>query len=125
MVLADTSIWVSHLRGKTSDLSELLNMGIVVTHPYVIGELACGNLSERQEILGLMNELPVAVTAEHEEVLDFVETQGLMRKGLGWVDAHLLASALLSSTPIWTEDKELAEAARSLNIGLNIGVGPS
>ena len=121
MVLADTSIWVSHLRGATSGLSELLNLGVVVTHPFVIGELACGDLGDRQEILGLMRELPEAVTAEYEEVLEFVESQGLMGRGLGWVDAHLLASALLSSIPIWTEDKELAEAAESLNIG----VGPS
>jgi predicted nucleic acid-binding protein len=121
MVLADTSIWISHFRGNTSDLSDLLNLGIVVTHPIVIGELSCGNLNDRQEILGLMKERPEAVTAEYEEVLEFIEAQGLMGRGLGWVDAHLLASALLSSIPLWTEDKKLAEIA----VSLDIGVGPS
>jgi len=116
MVLADTSVWISHFRGSTSHLSKLLNRGIIATHPFVIGELSCGNMKDQEEILELMEALPEAVGAEHEEVMEFIDSQGLRGHGLGWVDAHLLASALLTSTPIWTENKHLARTAAILNI---------
>jgi predicted nucleic acid-binding protein len=116
MVLVDTSVWVSHLRGDAAQLSELLEKGVVATHPYVIGELACGRLGNRKEILTLMQDLPAALMAEHEEILGFLEAHELMGRGLCWVDAHLLASALLTGLPFWTEDEALADAAAGLNI---------
>ncbi|MGD8535154.1 MAG: type II toxin-antitoxin system VapC family toxin [Candidatus Aminicenantes bacterium] len=116
MVLVDTSIWVSHFREGNPHLKNLLLNGNVVCHSYIIGELACGNLQNREEILSLMQALPAVVTAEHEEVLQLIDTHQLMGIGLGYVDVHLLASALLSGILLWTEDKKLKEAARKLNV---------
>ncbi len=98
------------------ELSPLLNRGLVATHPYVIGELACKHLENREEILDLMEALPKASTADHEEVLDLLESHRLMGKGLGWIDAHLLASARLSSMPVWTESRRLFTSAAGLNV---------
>jgi len=116
MVLVDTSVWISHLRGDHEDLCELLHKGAVATHPFVIGELACGNLKNHEEILSLMRNLPMALSAEHDEVSGFIEARRLMRQGLGVVDVHLLASALLSGIEIWTEDRLLAKTASDLDI---------
>jgi hypothetical protein len=116
MVLVDTSVWISHFRGDHAKLSELLDKGTVATHPFVIGELACGGLKNREEILSLMQNLPLALSAEHDEVRGFIESRRLMRQGLGMVDVHLLASALLSGIEIWTEDRHLAKTAVDLNI---------
>jgi predicted nucleic acid-binding protein len=88
----------------------------VATHPFVIGELACGDLRNRERILGLLNELPGADVAEHAEVLRFVATERLSGTGLGWIDAHLLASARLASCSLWTRDKALAAAAKALGL---------
>ena len=116
MILVDTSIWVSHLRDGHPGLTKLLSEGNVVCHPFIIGELACGNLQNRQEILALMKALPVAIQAEHEEVLRFIETHGLMGIGLGYIDVHLLASALLSGISLWTDDIPLKNATRKLAV---------
>jgi predicted nucleic acid-binding protein len=116
VILVDTSIWVNHLRQANPPLQQLLTEGSVVTHPFIIGELACGSLRNRKEILGLMTVLPTAVLANHDEVLDMVESNRLFGKGLGWIDAHLLASALLSRIPLWTLDQHLRTAARALAI---------
>jgi len=116
MVLVDTSIWVSHFREGNSKLQILLEKGGVVCHPFIIGELACGNLRNRREIITLLQTLPTTMIAEHEEVLLFIEQQQLMSMGLGYVDVHLLASALLSGMPIWTKDKRLREAAIELYV---------
>ncbi len=116
MVLADTSIWVSHLARGHARLKALLNKAEVVCHPFIIGELACGNIANRTEILSLLEELPTAVVAEHEEVLRFIELHQLMGSGLGLIDVHLLASALLTRVPLWTADRCLREAAAKLNI---------
>ena len=113
-VLVDTSIWVSHFREGHPDLEILLAEGCVATHPFVIGELACGNLKNRAEILSLLRALPSTAVAEHEEVMVFIENHRLMGKGLGYVDVHLLASAILSGVPLWTEDKSLARACMDL-----------
>ena len=115
-VLVDTSVWVDHLRHGEALLQDLLTSGQVTTHPFVIGELACGNLAHRGEILRLLSELPTVNVASHEEVLHLVEQHELHGKGLGWLDAHLLASALLSKTPLWTRDRRLATAAKTLGI---------
>ncbi len=111
MVLVDTSVWVTHLREGNIGLEALLSEGRVVCHPLIIGELACGNLRNRTEILLHLQTLPRAVRAEDEEVLEFIENHGLMGKGLGYIDMHLLASALLTQVAFWTLDKKLNEAA--------------
>jgi predicted nucleic acid-binding protein len=116
MILVDTSIWVSHLREDLPDFKDLLFEGKVVSHPFVIGELACGNLQNRREILTLLRALPMAIQAEHEEVLRFIETHHLMGMGLGYIDVHLLASALLSGISLWTQDIPLKNAARKLEV---------
>ena len=116
MVLVDTSVWVAHLQGGKAGLELLLNDGDAICHPFIIGELACGNLKNRSEILSLLQSLPTASHVEHEEVMQFMENHRLMGKGLGYVDMHLLASALLSKTPLWTYDKKLNEAALKLGL---------
>jgi predicted nucleic acid-binding protein len=116
MVLVDTSVWVSHLREMRADLVNLLNDGEVACHPFIVGELACGNLRNRRIILSLLEALPMVAEAEHEEVLTFIEGHGLMEKGLGYVDVHLLASAALSRLPIWTLDRKLEQVADMLRV---------
>jgi predicted nucleic acid-binding protein len=116
MVLVDTSVWVYHLREGDDRLSGLLKEGLVCCHPFVIGELACGNLKNRTEILSLLQALPSTETANHEEILAFIEYNGLMGKGLGYVDVHLLGSALLSDVVLWTADSRLAQAASALAV---------
>lgn len=118
MILVDTSVWVDHLRKTEEKLESLLNRGLVLTHPFVIGELACGNLRNRDEILSLLGALPQAELASHEEVLHLVAERKLHGKGLGWVDVHLLAAALLADSPLWTRDKTLASVARELEAGI-------
>lgn len=116
MVLVDTSVWVLHLRDGNIELANLLNSGNILCHPLIVGELACGNLKDRAVILSFLKLLPVSIEAEHEEVLSFVEKNRLMGKGIGYVDAQLVASALLTSVPIWTLDKKLAQVADELHI---------
>ncbi len=116
MVLVDTSVWVEHLRSGNIGLEKLLNDGHVVCHLFIIGELACGNLSNRSEILSLLHALPLANHAEHEEVMHFIENSSFMGKGLGYIDMHLIVSAILTNVPIWTLDKKLKEV--SLRLGL-------
>jgi predicted nucleic acid-binding protein len=116
MVLVDTSVWISHLRDNHPSLANLLNQARVVCHPFVIGELACGNLKNRHEILTSLNRLPTSEVATHDEAYAFIETRRLMGKGLGLIDIHLLASAMLSQIPLWTQDKRLHQAAKDLNI---------
>ena len=114
MVLVDTSVWVAHLRDGTIGLEELLEEGDVVCHPFIVGELACGNLKNRSEVLSLLQALPVAVHAEHEEVIQFIENHRLMRKGLGYIDVHLLASANLMEVQLWTLDKRLKKVSSKM-----------
>jgi len=120
MVLVDTSVWVSHLRDGNDDLERLLNDGDVACHPLIVGELACGNLKNRSEILSLLRSLPMAIEAEHEEVLQFIEKNRLMGRGLGYIDVHLMASSLLARTPLWTLDKQLNKISAELGIGVNM-----
>lgn len=116
MVLVDTSVWVAHLRRGDSGLETLLNEGDVISHPFVIGELACGNLRNRREILTLLNALPRAILAEHEEAMELIKSYRLMGKGLGYIDVHLLASALLSRVRLWTLDKRLKRISSRLGL---------
>jgi predicted nucleic acid-binding protein len=123
MILVDTSIWVDHLRKGNIVLSSLLERGEVAIHPFIIGELACGSMRKRDEILGLLKELPRVGVADHREVLHLVEAEHLHGQGIGWIDAHLLASARLSGALIWTSDKKLRSAAAGL--GLATLAGPT
>ena len=117
MVLADTCIWIEHFRHGEQSLADRLAEGIVLMHPFVSGELACGNLKDRDSILSALRALPAATPATDAEVLQLVEDRRLWGRGLGWIDAHLLASALLSKCRFWTSDTRLAKAASEL--GLN------
>lgn len=117
MILADTSVWIAHFRQGHPELMKRLEEGEVTCHPFIVGELACGNLKNRREILFRLRDLPQAVQADDVEVLRFIEDRRMMGKGLGYIDMHLLASALLSNTPLWTLDQKLQEAARELGIG--------
>jgi predicted nucleic acid-binding protein len=116
MVLVDTSVWVNHLRYGNRGLEALLNDGHVICHPFIVGEIACGDLKNRVEILSLLQALPMATQGEHEEVMMFIENYSLMGKGLGYVDMHLLASAVVTRIPIWTLDKKLEEVSSKLGI---------
>ncbi|MBM4135617.1 MAG: type II toxin-antitoxin system VapC family toxin [Nitrospira sp.] len=116
MVLVDTSVWVAHLRAGNIGLETLLNDGHVVCHPFIVGELACGNLVNRSEILSLLQALPMATHVEHEEVMQFIENYSLMGKGLGYIDMHLIASAILTRVPLWTLDKKLNEVSSKLGL---------
>ncbi len=116
MVLVDTSIWVVHLRQGSRRLEKLLMDADVMCHPFIIGELACGNLKNRNEIISLLQSLPMAPTIELDEFLFFIDRNHLMGKGVGFVDVHLLASAQLAGVPLWTGDKKLKSSADQLEL---------
>ena len=120
MVLVDTSVWIQHFRSGDSDLADHLTDGFVLMHPFVSGELACGNLKNRSAILTDLRALPSAKVASDEEVQRLVEDRKLWGQGLGWIDVHLLASALLSQCALWTIDKRLNDAAKKLGVGSKI-----
>lgn len=117
MILVDTSVWVDHLRRGDSELAASLETGEVFCHDFVIGELACGRLSARAEILRLLADLPRAPVVEHEEVIAFVERHELAGVGIGWIDAHLLASARLAQLGLRTRDHRLRRAALRILVG--------
>jgi len=122
MVLADTSIWIDHFRGSDKRLAGLLESGGVVMHPFVVGELLLGKVPKITEMIDDLNALPKAVVAGADEVLAFITERKLPGSGIGYVDAHLLAAtALTSETAIWTRDKRLLAAARSLFLAADIG----
>jgi predicted nucleic acid-binding protein len=116
MILVDTSLWVDHLRAGDAGLAALLGKGQALIHPFIIGELALGQLRKRQPILQLLADLPHAMLADHAEVLAFIEKHRLHGLGIGYVDAHLLASARLSDARLWTRDKRLQAAALKLGV---------
>ncbi len=117
MILVDTSVWIDHLRYHDDTLANLLNTSQVLMHPYILGELACGNLTNRTELLHLLAALPQIPTALDKEVLFFIEQHSLMGKGIGYIDAHLLAAVVLYGTArIWTRDKRLRKVAKTLSL---------
>ncbi len=118
MILVDTSVWVEHLRRGLPRLATLLQGGRVLIHPWVIGELACGNLRNRGEVRELLHGLPAAVVASDSEVLLLIEREQLMGQGIGCVDAHLLASAKLSHGRLWTQDRRLAALAQERGLAM-------
>ena len=118
MSLVDTSVWVDHLRKGDGRLVELLKRGDVVMHPFVVGEIACGNLAHRTLTLDLLEQLPRAVVADTDEVLGYIDRHNLHGKGIGYVDVHVLTSAALGDTKLWTRDKRLRAVAGSLGCAL-------
>jgi hypothetical protein len=120
-VLVDTSVWVDHLRRGEAHLVRLLDKGAVLCHPFVIGELACGNLKNRSSILAALQELTTAPMIGENEYLHFVEANRLFGLGIGFVDVHLLASALLADATLWTADKRLQKIATDLGIAYPSG----
>jgi len=115
LILVDTSVWVDHLRSGDVQLVDLLERASVIMHPFVTGEIACGDLRDRLSILQLLLDLPAAAVAEDEEVPGFIERHVLHGKGIGYVDVHLLASvALTAGAKLWTRDKRLRVVAEAL-----------
>lgn len=116
MILVDTSVWIDHLRRGDAELVSMLSEGQVLVHPWIIGELACGNLQDRRLVLDLLQSLPSAPVANTGEVLFFIEKHALMGRGIGYVDVHLLAAARLAGTRLWTRDKRLVVVADELGM---------
>lgn len=114
MILVDTSVWIDHLRSHDPHLAGLLERGVAAIHDFVIGEIACGNLNNRQEVLSLLSWLPKCEPATHEEVLFFIDQHRLMGRGIGYIDACLLAAASLNGAHLWTRDKRLSAMAEDL-----------
>jgi predicted nucleic acid-binding protein len=114
VILVDTSVWVQHLRHGVTHLEELLLTEEVLMHPFVEGEIACGSPRNRREILRLVGQLPRASVAEHGEVLTLTDQMRLYARGIGWIDAHLLA--MLSRSPLWSHDRRLEALASRLKV---------
>ncbi|MBU3626711.1 VapC toxin family PIN domain ribonuclease [Polynucleobacter sp. JS-Safj-400b-B2] len=117
MILVDTSIWIDHLRAKSDDLSTLLEESRIYTHPFILGELSCGHLKNRATTLSLLAALPMLRVARNDEVLHLIESRKLMGKGIGYVDAHLLTSLILTpGANLWSGDVRLQSAALDLKV---------
>jgi len=115
VILVDSSVWIQHLRVGLPRLVATLNSGLVVMHPFVIGELACGTLKDRELILRDLDQLPQVEAVEHAEVITLVERWKLAGSGIGWIDAHLLAAALIAGAELWTLDQTLQGAWQRLS----------
>jgi len=119
VILVDTSIWVDHLRFGNATLGALLNSGMVLTHPFVIGELSLGNLRQRETVLTALSDLPLAVVATDAEVLGFIDRHALFGRGVGYVDVHLLAAARLTTeAELWTGDRRLQGVADAMGLAM-------
>lgn len=116
MILVDTSIWIDHLRHGNAALARLLQQQQVAAHPLIVGELACGTLANRRAILELLQQLPQLAPAMDAEVLRFIERHRIMGRGIGYVDAHLLAACAIHHAAIWSRDRRLAEIATELRL---------
>lgn len=116
MILVDTSVWAEHLRSENRFLRRLLEEKRVRMHTFVLGELACGNLKRREATLDHLRSIPEAVLADHADAFHVLESRRLWGTGVGWIDVHLLASALITPCLLWTLDQSLNTAARALKI---------
>lgn len=117
MILVDTSMWIAHLRSENEALVKLLEEDLVACHPWVIGEMAMGSIKNRSDFLQMLALLPSLEVIKESRVMAFVESNRLFQKGIGWVDAQLLAASAVWPCRLWTADKRLAEIARELEIG--------
>jgi len=113
-------VWVEHLRRRDANLVELLDRHQVACHPFVVGEIACGRLGRRDEILSLLAALPPSPVLTHEEAMAFLDARGLAAAGIGWIDVHLLGSAVLGRQALWTRDRRLHGAATRLGIAFGV-----
>jgi len=119
MILVDTSVWIDHLRRHNNALAKLLHAGMVLTHPIVIAELALGNLRQRAVVLAALLDLPRANVGTDAEVLHFIDHHGLSGRGVGYIDAHLLAAVRLTpGAEMWTKDKRLQGVAAHLGLAM-------
>jgi predicted nucleic acid-binding protein len=117
LILVDTSIWIDHLRASDGEIVALLDAGMVLTHPFVIGELALGNIGARDTVLGALSRLPRAIVATDAEALHFIDRHALFGRGAGYVDIHLLAAVKLTGgAKLWTRDKRLHGIAVQLGL---------
>ena len=116
MILIDSSVWMDHFRNPSRRLMALLDAEEGCTHPFVIGEVACGNLKNRKEIIALLHALPSVHRADDDEILFFIERHRLNGRGVGLIDIHLLASCLTDQCYLWTADKRLQTVAQQLQI---------
>ncbi len=119
MVIVDSSVWIDHLRNKNFQLVNLLETNFVFLHPFILGELSCGNLKNRNEFLFYLNLLPKMTEASHNEVISFIENNKLYGKGIGWIDAHLLVSTMISKGRLFTLDKKLSAIAAKFYINFS------
>jgi len=119
MILADTSVWIDYFREDLPELAERLRCSVVVMHPFVFGELACGNFSNRDATLELLQQLRSVTVGEHDEVMSFIRARKLYGRGIGYVDAHLLAAAAIEGCQLWTKDKRLHAMAATLGVAVN------
>jgi predicted nucleic acid-binding protein len=121
MILADTSVWIDHLRSGDKTMAALLDEARILTHPFVIGELALGNLRRREVVLSLLHDLASSTIASDAEVLVFVESNALAGRGIGLIDVHLLASTRLNTgATLWTRDKRLREIAEEMGVATRL-----
>ena len=121
MILVDTSVWVEHLRAGDETLAALLNGGEVLVHPLVIGELALGSFRHREAVLADLQDLPQVAVASNEEVLRLIDGQALFGRGIGYIDAHLLAAArLVPGARLWTSDRPLQRVAAELGLAASL-----
>lgn len=116
MILVDTSVWIAHLRGKEVGLTSVLEQAVVLMHPFVVGELACGNLKDRASLLRELSILPKVPVSAESETLYLVEYHKLWGKGIGWVDANLVASALIANCHLWSFDSALKSACQTAGV---------
>lgn len=117
LVLADSSVWIDHLRARSEPFQRELNHRHVLMHDFVLGELALGNLGNRPQTLESLRALPFAMEAHTDEVLELIESNRLFGRGVGWIDAHLLASVRLQpGLALWTRDKRLFACAQDIGL---------
>lgn len=120
MILVDSSVWIDHFRRGNAQLSAFLEQRLVIMHPMVCGELACGNLRDRRSTIRMLEQLPSIMVAGDDEALRLIEHHRLMGRGLGWIDVHLLASSIIDGTPLWTLDRVLEQVAKTLGQSMNV-----
>ncbi len=121
MILADTSVWVDHFRKRDAALYEQLQRNDISTHPFIVTELVLGNLPDRQNAIASLDRLPMVKAAQLHEVRRLIEAHSLFRRGLGFVDAHLIASSLITPhTLLWSRDRRLRDVAETLGLKANI-----
>jgi predicted nucleic acid-binding protein len=121
MILADTSVWVDHFRKRDAALYEQLQRNNIFTHPFIVTELVLGNLPDRQNAIASLDRLPMAKVAQLHEVRRLIEAHSLSRRGIGFVDAHLIASTLITPhTALWSRDRRLRDVAETLGLRANL-----